>query len=92
MSTSRLNTRMVNFHGISFTNDSTRNKLLSNSLSAMGSRYCPSTVFCLSQRASIPSRASLMPASTNSPTAQGYSLSSTEMMMKGIKMSRSSVS
>ena len=39
MNRSRLNTMMVYFQGIFFTNDSTRNSELSSSLSAMGSRY-----------------------------------------------------
>ena len=43
--------------------------VLSRSLSAMGSRYWPSTVCCLSVRASSPSRPSLKPARTNSTSA-----------------------
>ena len=42
MHKSRLNTSTVYFHGIFFTNESTRNNELSSSLSASGSRYCPS--------------------------------------------------
>jgi hypothetical protein len=40
----RLKTTTVNFHGILCRIDSTINMVLSSSLSAMGSRYCPNIV------------------------------------------------
>src|SRR2546425_4467560 len=67
---SRLKTKTVYFHGILCRIESTRNMVLSRSLSAMGSRYCPSTVCCLRVRASNPSRPSLSPAKMKSASAQ----------------------
>src|ERR1019366_937714 len=91
MHRSRLNTRMVYFHGIFLTNESTRNSELSNSLSAIGSRYCPSKVCWCKTRASSPSRASLNAAATRRPSAQSHCPSNTVMITKGMKIRRSSV-
>ena len=88
MHRSRLNTRMVYFHGIFLTNESTRNSELSNSLSAMGSRYCPSMVCWCKALASNPSRASLRAAATRRPSAQTHCPSNTVMMTKGMKIRR----
>ena len=60
----REKTSTVNFHGILCNTERTRNIVLSSSLSAIGSRYCPILVCCLSTRASSPSSPSLIPAST----------------------------
>ena len=67
---SRLNTSTVTFQGILWSTESTRNSVLSSSLSAMGSSSMPSAVFCFSRRARMPSRKSENPASTSSPSAQ----------------------
>ena len=89
---SRLNTRTVNFHGILCRMESTGNIVLSKSLSAMGSRYCPSRVCWCSLRASSPSRPSLNPAITNKSKAQKYRPSTNSITMKGTKAIRSIVS
>ena len=82
MHRSRLNTRTVYFQGIFLTKESTRNNELSNSLSAIGSRYCPSmSVAYAPAPAAVESVAEASPI--RSPSAQSQFPSNTVMMTTG---------
>ena len=89
---SRANTSTVTRREMSASWCSTRNSVLSSSLSTTGSRYCPSMVRWWSSRASVPSRASVIPASTKRAKASWKRPSRTASTRKGTMHSRRNVS